>query len=38
MTHEEGHFGVHRTYDTIAEKYYWPGLFMDVKQLVLSVI
>ena len=38
MTHEEGHFGVHRTYDTIAAKYYWPGLFMDVKQLVLSVI
>ena len=35
IAHEDGHFGVKRTYDTIASKYYWPGLFMNVhvKQL-----
>ena len=35
ITHEDGHFGVKRTYDTIASKYYWPDLFMNVKQHVI---
>ena len=38
ITHEDGHFGVKRTYDTIASKYYWPGLFMDVKQHVILLL
>ena len=25
------HFGVHRTNDVVSRKYYWPGLFNDVK-------
>ena len=32
ITHEDSHFGVNRTYATIASKYYWPGLFLNVKQ------
>ena len=35
ITHEDGHSGVNRTNDTIAAKYYWPGLFMDGKQQVI---
>ncbi len=33
-THDLSHFGVHRTNDTVSRKYYWPGLFKDVKRYV----
>ena len=34
LTHDDGHFGVNRTNATIASKYYWPGLYIDVKSYV----
>ena len=34
LTHDDGHFGVNRTNATIASKYYWPGLYTDVKSYV----
>ena len=33
-THDLSHFGVHRTNDVVSRKYYWPGLFNDVKSYV----
>lgn len=33
-SHDLGHFGVHRTNDIISKKYYWPGLFNDVRNYV----
>ena len=38
ITHKDGYFGVNRTYDTIASKYYWPVLFMSVKQHVILLL
>ena len=32
--HDSSHFGVNRTLDLVASKYYWPGLTKDVKQYV----
>ena len=37
LTHDDGHFGVNRTNATIASKYYWPGLYTDVKSYVKIV-
>ena len=34
LTHDDGHFGVNRTNATIASKYYWPGLYTDVRKIV----
>lgn len=33
-THDGSHFGLNRTNDMVASKYYWPGLFTDVKTYV----
>ena len=33
-THDGSHLGLNRTNDMIASKYYWPGLFTDVKTYV----
>lgn len=29
-----GHFGNRKTYNRISQRYYWPGMFKDVKQFV----
>lgn len=29
-----GHFGIRKTFDRICQKYYWPGLFKDMKKFV----
>ena len=34
LTHDDGHFGVNRTNTTNASKYYWYGLYTDVKSYV----
>ena len=34
VTHDDGHFGVNRANSTITSKYYWPGLYTDVKSYV----
>jgi hypothetical protein len=31
-----GHFGIDKTYGRLAEKYYWPGMWADVKQYVAT--
>ena len=31
-SHDGNHFGVHRTNDVVSSKYYWLGLFTDVRQ------
>ncbi len=33
-THDGSHLGLNRTNDMVASKYYWPGLFTDVKEYV----
>ena len=33
-SHDGSHMGLNRTNDIIAGKYYWPGLFTDVKAYV----
>ena len=33
-THDGSHFDLNRTNDMIASKYYWPGLFTDMKTYV----
>ena len=33
-THDGSHLGLNRTNDMVASKYYWPGLFTDVKAYV----
>ena len=33
-THDASHLGLNRTNDMVAGKYYWPGLFTDVKTYV----
>jgi len=32
--HNASHLGLNRTNDMVAQKYYWPGLFMDVRAYV----
>ncbi len=34
QVHDANHFGVNRTNDMVAAKYYWPGLHVDVKKYV----
>src|SRR5256884_8030794 len=39
MTHNhetEGHFGVDTTYNKIADRYYWKGMYDDIKEYVKS--
>lgn len=31
-----GHFGVDRTYNTVRDRFYWPGMYLDVKAWVQS--
>ena len=33
-THDASHLGLNKTNDMVAGKYYWPGLFADVKTYV----
>ena len=33
-THDGSHFGLNRTNSMVSSKYYWPGLFSDVRQYV----
>ena len=32
--HNASHLGLNRTNDMVASKYYWPGLFVDVRTYV----
>ena len=32
--HNASHLGLNRTNNTVANKYYWPGLFTDVRTYV----
>ena len=36
-THDGSHLGLNRTNDMVASKYYWPGLFTDVKTCKLGI-
>ena len=37
--HETGaHFGVETTYDKIARRYYWKGMYKDIKNYILKIL
>ena len=33
-----GHMGVHKTFDAIRQKYYWPNLFKNIQQYVTNCL
>ena len=35
--HDANHFGINRTNDMVASKYYWPGLSAEVRSYVSTV-
>lgn len=38
LLHKGAHFGRDKTYEKIATRFYWPGIFDDVRRLVSSCV